>query len=88
MRLYPDGKTVAAALRGKGYRRQEIYLQGEDSELTKGRYGLYTTNDTEIRLRCVPENHGEIYNNILKETIKTRKGGSMCRILRSNSEGL
>lgn len=79
MRLYLDGKTVAAAFGGKGYSDRRYICKVEDSELTKGRYGLYTTNDTEIRLRCVPrEPWREIYNNILKETIKTRKGGGVC----------
>jgi len=79
MRLYLDGKTVTVAFGGKGYSDKRYICKIEDSELSKGKYGIYTTNNTEIKLRCAPrEAWRDIYNNILRETIDSGKSGGIC----------
>ena len=79
LRLYLDGKTVTAAFGQAGHGKKEYLCKVEDSSLTKGKYGIYTSNQAKMKLKCVPlEAWREVYNNIVRETVDSGKSGGVC----------
>ncbi|HHV50570.1 MAG TPA: hypothetical protein GXX54_02560 [Clostridiales bacterium] len=79
VRMYLDGETIKVAF-GENSRLNYI-MNIYDNSITKGTYGLYSTNTTAAfsKFTCTPyKGWQEVYNNILRETVNTDKNGGIC----------